>query len=141
MTDPQHPDALEAAAREIATAVVLGVLGVERTPSNRIIASLVAAMRRHGLRGPPLVEEIEEMAKRGDWQYTQFRRDRAALVEQINRLDYALRVMVNVFRPCDGEPGPDQHVEVEACRLADDALRHAARGTVARALAAPADSK
>lgn len=65
--------------------------------------------------------------------------DRAALVEQLQRLDYALRVMVNVFRPRDGKPGSDQHVEVEACTLADDALRYAADATVRRALSAPAE--
>lgn len=44
------------------------------------------------------------------------------LSARVTKLEQALRLMVNVFHPREGEPGPDQHVEVEACDNADRVL-------------------
>lgn len=40
------------------------------------------------------------------------------LRERIAELEEALELMTSVFRPRDGEPGPDQHVETEAWETA-----------------------
>jgi len=61
-----------------------------------------------------VVEAIEEL------------RSLRSSASRADKLEKALQVMVAVFRPRDGEPGPDQHVETEAYALALDALGDAA---------------
>jgi len=44
--------------------------------------------------------------------------ERPAYEKRIAELEEALELMTSVFRPRDGEPGPDQHVETEAWETA-----------------------